>query len=89
MIFNKLLIFKLENNYCYTSKTLRHKKRCFSIVKIEVKKAIKGYWDIWQNNEVYYKNHIGSSIKYRKSVYAIHLQRQKKLEQGYDSVGYE
>ena len=62
MIFTKLLIFRAENNFTYVSRSLRHKKEYFSEVKVQIKKDTKCYWDVWENNEVYYKKHIGSKV---------------------------
>lgn len=81
MIFNKLLIFRAENNYSYISKTLRHKKKSYSMVRVTVKTSIKGYWDVWENNEVYYKSHIGSNIKYHKSPFTISIKKEEALEE--------
>ena len=71
MIFTRLLIFRNENNYVYISRKLRHKMKYYSTVKVTVPERTKCYWDIWENNEAYYKNHIGSSVAYSKSPYTI------------------
>ena len=66
---------------------LRHKKKYYAMLKVTVPQRTKCYWDVWENNEVYYKNHIGSSIQYAKSPYQIILKPESSEEQTYDSVG--
>ena len=78
MLFSKLLIFRSENNYEYVSRTLRHKKGYYSEIKITLKKDTKCYWDIWENNEVYYKKHIGSMVDYHTSPYEIKIEKIEK-----------
>ena len=80
MIFTKLLIFRAENNFVYISRSLRHKKEYYSEVKVTIKKDTKCYWDVWENNEVYYKKHIGSKVEYRTSPYQIQVEKLDKLE---------
>jgi hypothetical protein len=75
MGFSKLMIFRSEDNYAYISRTLRHKKGCYSVVRVTFKMCVKCYWDIWENSEVYYKAHIGSPIDYHKSAYTIKITR--------------
>lgn len=71
MIFTKLLIFRSESGYTYISRTLRHKKHSYSVVKFTLNSSVKCYWDVWENSEVYYKSHIGSNIHYQVSPYKI------------------
>lgn len=88
MIFTKLLIFRSETGYTYISRTLRHKRKCYSILRVRVGEGTKCYWDVWENSEVYYKNHIGSHIEYQRSRYAVRI---KRAAQGtnYDSEPQE
>lgn len=58
MMFSSLLIFRREENYSYVSQKLRHKRGYFSRLKVTVPANTQCYWDVWQNNPAYYKNHL-------------------------------
>jgi hypothetical protein len=60
-VFGRLLIFKHEDNYVYTSRTLRHKYGYYSEVIVTLPKDSNSYWEVWQMNPVYFKGHIGTN----------------------------
>lgn len=62
MMFSSLLIFRREEGYGYVSQKLRHKMGYYSVVKVRVEAMTQGYWDVWQNNPAYYKNHCDNKI---------------------------
>ncbi len=62
MMFSSLLLFRKEDNYVYVSQKLRHKKGFYSNIKVNVLANTQCYWDVWQNNPAYYKNHLESKI---------------------------
>lgn len=57
MMFSSLLIFRKEDNFTYISQKLRHKMGYYSSLKATVNNNTQCYWDVWQNNPAYYKNH--------------------------------
>ena len=87
MIFRRLLIFKNETNYIYSAYKLRHKKKFYSVLKVTLPQPTKCYWEVWEKNEAYYKNHIGSSISYRKSPFQILIKHEASEEQTYETTG--
>ena len=89
MIFQRLLIFRNETNYFYTSYKLRHRKKYYSVLKVTVPQRTRCYWEVWQKNQAYYKNHIGSSIEYLPSQYQIVIKAEASEDQTYDSIGQE
>ncbi len=86
MMFSSLLIFRKEEGYCYVSQKLRHKRGFFSSVKVTVPATTQCYWDVWQNNPAYYKNHVENKISYEVSPYKIILQPLTAPLNNYDSL---
>jgi hypothetical protein len=67
MIFERLVIYRVERGYRYITHKLRHKKGYYSTLALTVKGTTRGYFDLWQNNPAYYKKHLGSNIDYKIS----------------------
>ena len=74
-IFSRLIIYKLEPTYRYITHKLRHKKGYYSQLDLTVPSATRCYLDVWQNNQAYYKKHLGSHIDYSVSKYRMFLCR--------------
>ena len=74
MMFSSLMLFRKEDNYVYVSQKLRHKRGYFSSVRVKVGASTLCYWDVWQNNPAYYKNHLESKIDYEVAPFKIQIQ---------------